>query len=187
MIFFICIEPTLKALLTALHPARASWYKIGLEMDIPHTELDCFEQKYSDPTDLMCEVLKYWFKTAVDPCPSWEAVVRALRSPLVNEMNVAVQLESKYCTPHKTDESNIPTKMEIDEGIVILLFYDLGEEPNLFPDGIRCGDRAQTLLTSQAEMVGMPLPPPLPPQVIPQGSCCTWPYNGFGWQQVGHF
>ena len=54
---------------------------------------------YSNPADLMRAVLKHWFKTAVDPPPTWEAVVVTLRSPLVNEMNVAAKLESKYCAP----------------------------------------------------------------------------------------
>ena len=90
-----CTELTLKALLHALHPARASWYNIGLELDIKYTELDNFKQNYSDQLQLMREMLKYWLKTAVDPPPTWEAVVTALKSPLVNEMSVAAQLERK--------------------------------------------------------------------------------------------
>ena len=97
MLFSMCIEPSLRALLNELHPVRASWYNIGLELDIPYTTLDCFKQNYSDQLDLMREMLKHWLKAAVDPCPTWEAVVRALRSPIVNEMNVAEQLKSKYC------------------------------------------------------------------------------------------
>ena len=62
----ICTEPSLKTLLNELHPVRASWYKIGLQLDIPHATLDCFKQNYSDQTDLMCEMLKEWLKTAVD-------------------------------------------------------------------------------------------------------------------------
>ena len=54
-------------------------------------------QNHSDQSDLMCEMLKEWLKTAVDPHPSWEAVVTVLRSPAVSEMSVAVQLEAKYC------------------------------------------------------------------------------------------
>ena len=92
-------EPTLKALLNALHPVRASWYNIGLELDIPHTTLDCFKLNYSDFSDLMCQMLVHWLKTAVDPRPTWEAVVTALRSPIVNEWFVAEQLESKHCPP----------------------------------------------------------------------------------------
>ena len=109
---------SLKVLLNALHPVRASWYNIGLELDIPHATLDCFEENHSDQIDLLREVLKYWFKTAVDPRPSWEAVVAALRSCIVNEWFVAAQLESEYCAPvwHKTYESNSLTKLEKSEG-----------------------------------------------------------------------
>ena len=107
-------EPSLKALLHELHPVRASWYNIGLEFNIPHTELDCFKQTYSDQTDLMREMLKHWLKTAVDPPPTWEAVVTALRSPLVNEKKVAAQLDSKYCAPvqHMREKPNCPEKNE---------------------------------------------------------------------------
>ena len=94
-------------------------------MDIPHTTLDCFKQNYSDQSDLIREVLKCWLKTVVDPPPSWEAVVTALRSPSVNEKSIAAQLESKYCTPvqhiHIGEESNIPTSIEKTEGIATFL------------------------------------------------------------------
>ena len=118
-------EPNLKALLHELHPVRASWYNIGLELDIPHTEMDCFKQNHSDQLDLMCEMLKHWLKTAVDPPPSWEAVVKALKSPLVNEMSVVAKLESKYCTPIQCmrSESSHPTKMEKSEGSLLIYYY----------------------------------------------------------------
>ena len=72
----------------------------------------------------MREMLKEWLRTAVDPSPSWEAVVTALRSPLVNEMNVAAQLESKYCAPVQYDmreESSCHTQVEMNEGNTISL------------------------------------------------------------------
>ena len=93
----MCTVSSLKVLLNELHPVRASWYNIGLELDIPHTELNCFKQMYSDPSDLLWEVLKCWNKT--NPDFTWEAVVRALRSPIVDKKDIAEQLESKYCTP----------------------------------------------------------------------------------------
>ena len=88
-------------------------------MDIPHTTLDCFKQSYSDPSDSIREILKYWLDTAVDPRPSWEAVITALRSPIVDKKSVAGQLESKYCTPvrQKMKESNSPNDMEHGKGM----------------------------------------------------------------------
>ena len=112
--FLAYTEPSLKALLNVLHPVCASWYNIGLELDIPYTILDSFRHEYLDTSDLMREMLKYWFKTAVYPPPTWEAIVAALRSLVVNESHLAEQLESKYCAPvkHMMDESNDPIKAE---------------------------------------------------------------------------
>ena len=112
--------PSLKALLRELHPVRASWYNIGLELDIPHTELDYLEQNYSDQ---LREVLKYWLKTAVDPPPTWEAVVIALRSSLVNEKSIAAQLEAKYRTSvqYMRGKSSHPTQIEESEDSLLSL------------------------------------------------------------------
>ena len=109
---FFSIGPNLKILLNALHPVRAMWYNIGLELDIPHTTLNCFKLTYSDQSDLMREVLMYWLDTAVDPAPTWEAVVTALRSPIVDEQYTAGQLELKYCPPVQcmTVEPDSPSK-----------------------------------------------------------------------------
>ena len=116
-------EPSLKVLLNELHPVRASWYNIGLQLDIPHTTLDCFKQNYSDQSDLMREVLKHWLDTITDPPPTWEAVITALRSPIVDKKNIAMQLEAKYCppVPSSRNESKSPTTLENSEGISILV------------------------------------------------------------------
>ena len=115
-------EPSLIDLLQELHPVCTSWYNIGLLLHIPHTTLDRFKQVYTDPLELMREMLKHWLDTTVDPPPTWEAVITALKSPLVNKMNVAAQLESKYCTQvqHLREECRV----EKTEGM--LLFCDLG-------------------------------------------------------------
>ena len=93
----VCTELTLKTLLNALHPVRSSWYNIGLQLDIEFTELDNFK-KMSNP---MLEMLKHWLKTAVYPRPTWEAVVKALRSPSVKEIDLATQLECNCCAPEQ--------------------------------------------------------------------------------------
>ena len=126
MFLFTHAELTLKALLNKLYPVRARWLEIGLELDIHHTDLICFRERHSDFTDSMCEMLIHWLKTNIDPPPTWEAVVIALRSPIVNEMNVAAQLESKYCPSmqHMMDKSTSQsTKMEKNKGTIQKLFY----------------------------------------------------------------
>ena len=113
-------EPSLKALLRELHPVHARWYNIGLELEIPNYTLDSFKPMYSDQLELMREMLIYWLDKAVDPPPSWEAVVAALRSPIVDMTHVAEQLELQYCaTVQCTME-----KSEENEGIAIFSFHN---------------------------------------------------------------
>ena len=115
---FSSVEPTLQKLLNELHSVQASWYYIGLELGIPHTTLNSFRQTFSAPLDLMREMFIRWLDTAVDPQPTWEAVVAALRSPTVDKKKVAEQLELKYCAPvqHTGEESNssIVSRMECE-------------------------------------------------------------------------
>ena len=75
---------------------------------------------YLNPSELMREMLVRWFKTAVDPRPSWEAVVAALRSPSVAEKNISDKLESKYCVSmqHMRKESSSFTKVKRSGGII---------------------------------------------------------------------
>ena len=97
-------------LLEELHPVCTSWYNIGLKLQIPYTTLDRFKQMYTDPLELMCEMLKHWLDTAVDPHPTWEAVTTALRSQIVDKKRFAEQLESKYCiqTVQCSGSTNLP-------------------------------------------------------------------------------
>ena len=113
------VEPTLKELLNELHPVRATWFNIGLELGIPHTTLNSFQQMHAKPLDLMREMLMHWLDRTVDPRPTWEAVVKALRSPIVEMQNVAEQLELKYCAPVQCtkEESNSSIRIEEHEGI----------------------------------------------------------------------
>ena len=120
-------EPGLKALLNELHTVRASWYVIGLQLDIPHTTLDCLKQNHSDPSDLMREVLKYWLDTAVDPRPSWEAVVAALRSPIVDKKYIAEKLESTYCASvQHVKKSNSFTEKSAGIVFIVLAYSCMG-------------------------------------------------------------
>jgi len=65
----------------------------------------------------MVKMLRKWLD--VNPHPTWEVIITALRSPSVNERKVAAQLEAKYCIPvqHMTEEPNSPTKIETSKGI----------------------------------------------------------------------
>ena len=106
-------EPRLLDLLEELYPVCTSWYNIGLHLQIPYTTLDHFKQMYTDPLELMREMLRHWLDTAVNPPPTWKAVITALRSPLVNKSHLAEQLESKYCAPVQGEFNSEATRVYI--------------------------------------------------------------------------
>ena len=92
--------PELPGLLAELHDVAAKWYNIGLYLVPPITNgtLDTIKANCrGECGDCLREMLSCWLKKG-DPKPSWEAVVAALRNPVVGEERLAQTLEQKYCT-----------------------------------------------------------------------------------------
>ena len=76
--------------------AAAKWYDIGLELGVTADYLDAIKKANDDPQDCLRELLKRWLSN-VDPQPSWEALVAALRNPAVNYPALASEIELKFC------------------------------------------------------------------------------------------
>ena len=78
-----------------LYAVTAEWYNLGLQLGLRASTLDRIEAKYnSDPSRCFCQVLKEWLK-GVNPLPTWQAVVNALKSPTVGQYEVAEQIETE--------------------------------------------------------------------------------------------
>jgi len=104
MILFAAMELSLDDLVTVrkeLHEARTKWYDIGLELKVPVGTLDSIEAQSDDAKKCLLDTLKHWLKT-VDPKPTWQLLVNALRSCLVKENRLANSLEEKHCPKSKT-------------------------------------------------------------------------------------
>ena len=91
----------LATVLKELYEARTKWYYIGLELKVPWGTLDSIKAQSDDEQERLLEALKHWLKT-VDPKPTWQALVNALRSCLVKENWLANSLEEKHCPKSKT-------------------------------------------------------------------------------------
>ena len=91
----------LSTVLEELHKARTKWYCIGLKLKVPVDTLDSIKAQSDDPSECLLQALKHWLKT-VDPKPTWQALVDALRSHLVEEHQLANTIEEKYCPRNKT-------------------------------------------------------------------------------------
>ena len=76
-----------------LYGARTHWYNIGLKVDTLDTiRITCS----GEPSECFREVLKRYLQR-VTPLPSWRSLVEALRSPTVDQPQLAEKVERKYC------------------------------------------------------------------------------------------
>ena len=91
----------LSTVLEELYEARTKWYFIGLKLKVPVDTLDSIKTQSDNPNECLLQALKHWLKM-VDPKPTWQALVDALRSRLVEERQLATSIEEKYCRRSKT-------------------------------------------------------------------------------------
>ena len=75
--------------------ARTNRYDIGLELNVQVDTLESIKSQCSDPKVCLRETLKVWLKTAGKT--TWKNLVDALRSPTVNESQLAAELKERYC------------------------------------------------------------------------------------------
>ena len=79
----------------------AQWYHLGLQLKVKAGILDRIRAQFSDPKDLLMEMLKTWLTTSDNT--TWIALTNALRSQSVGASQLAGVLEKKYCQVKGTD------------------------------------------------------------------------------------
>ncbi len=88
--------------LTELCGVCADWENIGLGLRLKAGTLDAIKGPYKSHKDCLRDMLKEWLNTSPDP--SWQSLVRVLRSPIVGKESLANSLEAEYCP----QEGNVP-------------------------------------------------------------------------------
>ena len=88
--------------------ACEKWYEIGLFLKVCVGTLDAIQVQFPNQS-VMClhKTLEHWLKAAVSPLPTWSDVLNSLKSKVVGENRLALQLESKLC------EVSIPKKIYV--------------------------------------------------------------------------
>ena len=72
--------------------ARVKWYFIGLELGISPGTLKAIKKNNNqDPDECLTAMLEYWLNNG-KPKPSWAAVAKALKSPMVGNAELAEKL-----------------------------------------------------------------------------------------------
>ena len=95
-------ESDLDLLTQELRPAQHKWKSIGYE--VPYfASAEDIRHRYSDDGDRLREMLRDRLQ---DLDCTWRNIVDALRSPGVNQSQLADQLEAKYC-PSEFTNNNI--------------------------------------------------------------------------------
>ena len=114
---------TLKAAINALHSVCDKWYKIGVQLEVPITDLKSIAQDSLDP---LCDTIYCWMRNT--PSPSWRHLVDVLKAPGVDESGLGEELEKKYCALEKQsscDESEVSVQAKSHQGIYKMSLYGM--------------------------------------------------------------
>lgn len=82
----------LRAICNALAGIKTKWFEIGIQLGIPRSKLEEFEEK----RDPLSAVVDYWLKGNVTESVvpiSWKSIVDALKSKYVGEPGLAEQIK----------------------------------------------------------------------------------------------
>ena len=80
-------------LLNSLLPKAAKWNSIGIQLGLSTDELDTIRANCIDVEECLRKVLQKWHDKTLNP--TWREVITALRSPSLEEMRLAKDLEHK--------------------------------------------------------------------------------------------
>ena len=84
----------LGAVLEAVWEARSRWYNMGLKLGTSPGTLDAIKLEAKEsPDNCITAMIKDWLNNG-KPRPTWAAVAKALRSPMVGYGHLAEQLRS---------------------------------------------------------------------------------------------
>ena len=120
----------LDVVLEELYGVRTHWYNMGLKLKLKANTLDAIKSKCSgDPSECFREILKRYLQR-VTPLPSWRSLVEALRSPIVDQPQLAEEVERRYCQALKLhgmcvsslfQMASITRVLQVHIGVVIML------------------------------------------------------------------
>ncbi len=88
--------------LSELEPVKSQWYNLGVGLKVRKSDLEAIKMDCRNPLDGLREMLEVWLDQ-VSPRPTWQHVVRVLRSPVIEKQaNLANKLEKQYCSASHT-------------------------------------------------------------------------------------
>lgn len=87
--------PSLEDLMKELYGIASKWRSLGIQLKMPQSTLMSIDFECSDPVRGLEEMLTWSLEIRE---LSWKVIVDVLRSPVLGEMRLAMEIEQKYCS-----------------------------------------------------------------------------------------
>ena len=89
-------ERSLKAILYSVSSVAADWFSLGVALGLSYDTLKTIESDYPrDASRCLTEMIIAWLRNSSQP--TWQGLVLALESPLVNRVDIASTIAKKRC------------------------------------------------------------------------------------------
>lgn len=94
-----------------LNKVRAKWYDVGMQLGVSVDTLNAIRKQHlNDPSDCLREILTTWLK-AYHPPPTWDKLLKVLKTKTVDEAMLAADLECKYCLSKPVSPTSVPASL----------------------------------------------------------------------------
>lgn len=98
------VSANLSKVLNLLLEVSIKWFNLGLQLGLKERDLKVIEQDHAKDGVEVClrEMLSLWLKM-INPHPTWEGLVAALKKPSVLFSRLAKKIEDEYCVHEQGD------------------------------------------------------------------------------------
>ena len=88
-------EPSLKDILESISSVAADWFNLGVALGLPYHTLERIESDYPrDAPRCLTKMIIAWLQNSSQP--TWQGLVLALMSPLVNRVDIANTIATQH-------------------------------------------------------------------------------------------
>ena len=91
-------KPNRTDLLTLLADIEYEWHKIGLALEVEERVLESCDRSNEDNSHKLFKVIKSWMTSMVTEV-TWETIIAAIESPIVNHKSTAVKIRMFLAKP----------------------------------------------------------------------------------------
>lgn len=102
------VSANLSKVLNLLVSASIKWFDLGLQLGLRESDLKVIEYDRGKDGAHVClrEMISLWLKM-INPQPSWEGLVVALKKPSVQLIALAKKIKKECCTSDEEAEAKI--------------------------------------------------------------------------------